>query len=465
MKFDQMQAYKICKMKLLKIKVILVLISLIAVTARSQNPLISHIYAADPSGHVFEQYPNTLWVYTTHDVTGTNHHRSMFDYHVFSTQDLVNWTDHGRALSVDDVEWAVSHAWAADAAYWKGNYYLVFCMREKQNSNYFRLGLAISNRPEGPFKSIGMIWGVEGMDPALFIDNGQPYIIYAHSRKCYVAKLSDDLLRVVSGSTVDVTAGLPQLQEGPWVHKHNNKYYLSYPGLINDEWPEVMYVSVADKITGPYTPQNQYIPYFEGQAGTNHGSIVKFKDKWIALYHSAILSGGNSYERNLMADFITYNPDGTIKPIVPSNEGITGGKPAVCNIKLEAENGIASGGRLMGTHAEFTYKGFSGNGYVTGFNHPEEYVEVLVQLANDMEFEVDVVYSSEKDRKVGLMAGGYMLNGGYDNWKDIILPKSETFTSFTLGKVKLKAGDTLLRFMSFSGDLKVDYIYLRPVMN
>lgn len=92
-----------------------------------------------------------LWVFASHDVTGTNHHATMFDYHVFSTEDLVNWTDHGRVLSVDDVDWAITHAWATDAVQWKDNYYFVFCMRSRENSDLFRIGLAISDHPEGPW--------------------------------------------------------------------------------------------------------------------------------------------------------------------------------------------------------------------------------------------------------------------------------------------------------------------------
>ena len=75
-----------------------VLINLLCFTtiSYSQNPLISHIFAADPSAHVWKSDTNTLWLYTSHDVPGTNHHATMFDYHVFSTKDLINWTDYGR---------------------------------------------------------------------------------------------------------------------------------------------------------------------------------------------------------------------------------------------------------------------------------------------------------------------------------------------------------------------------------
>jgi len=435
----------------------------ITINSFAQKPLISHIYAADPSAHVWLDNPNKLWVYASHDVTGTNHHATMFDYHVFSTEDLVNWTDYGRVLSVDDVDWAITHAWATDAVQWKGNYYFVFCMRSKVNSDLFRIGLAISDRPEGPFKSIGQIRGVEqGMDPAIFVDDdNQPYLLYAHNRTCFIGKLSDDLLTVHNLKAIKET---PQLQEGPWMHKHNGQYYLSYPGLRNDQWPEVMYYSVADKVMGDYKPMTQYIPYFEGQAGSNHGSIVKFKDQWIAFYHSMILSNGNSYTRNLMADFLTYDKDEKINTIVPTVNGITEGKPVNCIIQLEAENGVASGGKLMGTYAESTAKGFSGLGYVTGFNHNEEYVEVLVQLAKDQKYTMEVFYSAGNDKKIAICVNDFMFNGDYAAWKDIILPKSQSFTSFVIGEVSLKAGDNKVRIQSYNGDFKLDKVVFKPVV-
>ncbi len=434
----------------------------ISINSFAQKPLINHIYAADPSGHVWSDNPNKLWVYASHDVTGTNHHATMFDYHVFSTEDLVNWVDYGRVLSVDDVDWAITHAWATDAVQWKGNYYFVFCMRSKVNSDLFRIGLAISDKPEGPFTSIGQIRGVEqGMDPAIFVDDdNQPYLLYAHNRTCFIGKLSDDLLNVSELKAIKET---PQLQEGPWLHKYNGKYYLSYPGLRNDQWPEVMYYSIADKIMGDYKPMGQYIPHFEGQAGSNHGSIVKFKDQWIAFYHSAFLSKGNGYERNLMADFFTYDNDGKINTIVPTANGITGGKPVNCIIQLEVENGIASGGKLMGTYVESTSKGFTGHGYVTGFNHNEEYVEVLVQLAKDQKYTMEVFYSADADKKIAICVNGFMLNGDYAAWKDIILPKSQSFTSAVIGEVSLKAGDSKIIIQSYSGNFKLDKVVFKPI--
>ena len=118
------------------------LIILSALSSNAQNPLISHFYSADPSAHVWPSDSNTLWLYVSHDEPGTNHHATMFDYHVLSTRDLIHWTDHGRVLSVDDVDWAVSHAWAIDAAFWNDKYYLVFCMRYKINSEEFKITIS-----------------------------------------------------------------------------------------------------------------------------------------------------------------------------------------------------------------------------------------------------------------------------------------------------------------------------------
>ncbi len=426
-----------------------------------QTPLLSHIYAADPSGHVWPDDPGTLWLYTSHDVSGTNHHATMFDYHVFSTTDLINWTDHGRVLSVDDVDWAISHAWAIDAAFWKGNYYLVFCMRTKQTS-LFQIGLAVSDRPEGPFRSIGQIRGIgQGMDPSLFMDeDNQPYLLYAHDRTCYIGKLSDDLLSVTDLQPV---SGLPDFQEGPWLHKYDGTYYLSYPGLPGGEWPEVMYYSVSKAIMGDYQSMGQYIPYFESQAGSNHGSILKFKNRWIAFYHAAVVSGGNGYNRNLMADFIQYNDKGEIKSIIPGDEGITGGKNTTCIIRLEAENGIASGGRLTGTYAENTAKGYSGHGYATGFNHMEEYVEVLAQVASDREYSLEVMYSAGRNRKIAVLINEYMVNGDYAAWQDIVLQETREFSLQKIADVSLKEGDNYIRLSSLNGDLHVDYFILKPL--
>lgn len=426
----------------------------------AQNPLIKHIYAADPSAHVWPNDTTTLWLYTSHDVPGTNHHLTMFDYHVFSTKDMVTWTDHGRVLSVDDVDWAISHAWAIDAVYRHGKYYLVYCMIEKA-TGMFRTGLATSDVPQGPFTDTGFIQGVEwGQDPCLFVDDDNtPYLFWGAGGHCSAVQLTDDLKSVVPGTKVDLTSQLFEVFEGPWVHKYNGKYYLSYPGLPKGQWPEEMYYAISEKPLGPYQYKGIYIPGFKGRSGTNHGSIIKYKGDWLAFHHSAWLSGGMSEVRNLMADYLFYNPDGTIKPIVPDSLGLLKGKQNKVIIMLEAENGKASGGRLNGTETANNFPGYSGKGYVTGFDVSHDYVEVLVQVANDMKANLKVRLAADNDFNGDVLVGAKTLAG----WDGTAFKKTNGWEVIDLGLVDLKQGDNKIMINSKqNANLRVDWFKVEP---
>ena len=425
----------------------------------SQNPFIKHIYAADPSAHVWPTDTTTLWLYTSHDVPGNNHHATMFDYHVFSTKDLINWIDYGRVLSVDDVDWAIDYAWAIDAVYRHGKYYLIFCMHDE--TGIFRTGVAVSDIPQGPFKNIGYVQGVDwGQDPAVFVDDdGKAYLYWGSGGKCEAAELNDDLLSIKPETKVSLTSQLFEVFEGPWVHKYKGKYYLSYPGLPKGQWPEEMYYAISDKPLGPYKYQGIYIPKFEGQAGTNHGSIVKFNNHWIAFHHSAIGSNGNGSARSLMADYLTYNPDGTIRPIVPDSKGISKGLPVTCSIFLEAENAPDVGGKLIKTIVESTMSGFSGQGYVTGFDKRFDYAQVLVQVARDMKAMLKMRYAADADFSADILVGALMLNG----WDGTKLKKTKGWEEISLGDIQLKEGNNLIRINSHSNvNLKIDYFKILP---
>ncbi|MBN2008246.1 family 43 glycosylhydrolase [candidate division KSB1 bacterium] len=427
----------------------------------ARNPLISHIYAADPSAHIWPENPNTLWLYTSHDVPGTNHHATMFDYHVFSTKDLIHWTDHGRVLSVDDVDWAIAYAWAIDATYRHGKYYLVYCMIETA-TGMFRTGLATSQYPQGPFTNIGFIQNVEwGQDPCLFIDDDDtPYLFWGAGGHCSAVQLTDDLLSTIPETKVDLTDQLFEVFEGPWVHKYQNKYYLSYPGLPNGQWPEEMYYAIADQPLGPYKSMGKYIPVFEGHSGTNHGSIIKFKDQWLAFHHSAMVSGGLSEVRNLMADLLYYNPDGTIQPIIPDPNGITNGEPVNCTIFLEAENGKAAGGCLAGTFVEVDFPDYTGAGYVAGFDVSQDYVEVLAQVSKDMQANLKIRMSAENDFKADVLVGVTMLAG----WDGLPVSKTDGWQVVDFGPINLKAGDNRIRFTSKQDvHLKIDHLIVEPI--
>jgi hypothetical protein len=443
--------------------------SFVLSTTYAQNPIFTHVFTADPSPHV---WPNDdrLWVYTSHDEPGSNNHYGMTSYHAFSTTDLVNWTDHGRILHLENVAWAESHAWAMDAAYYRGKYYLIYCMKEA-GIGLFRTGVARSDRPEGPFTDLGYIKGVEfGQDPALFIDDdasqpdgeGTPYLFWGHDRQCYGAELNTDLMSIKPETVVDFKPQLKYVFEGPWVHKHNGKYYLTYPGLTPRRWPEKMFYAVADKPLGPYEFKGCFIDDFEGQSGTNHGGVVTYKGKDIMFYHSAWLSGGLSETRSVMADYLNYDEDGNILPIVPSKEGLAKAKRTKTTLMLEAENGFAAGGELYNVFVDTHITGYSGKGYVTNFDNPYDHVSILAQVAKPAKYRFIVSYASpEGESNHDVLIDSHQ-------YKTFVFPQSDTFCEIDFGMVELKAGDNLVRIFKRNwkpskGVFAIDYIKLEQV--
>ncbi|MDE3740971.1 family 43 glycosylhydrolase [Maribacter polysaccharolyticus] len=440
------------------------IMGLFMITTHAQNPIFTHVFTADPSPHV---WPNDdrLWVYTSHDEPGSNNHYGMTGYHAFSTTDLVNWTDHGRILHLENVEWAESHAWAMDAAYYRGKYYLIYCMKEA-GIGLFRTGIARSDVPEGPFTDLGYVKGVEfGQDPALFIDDdGTPYLFWGHDRKCFAAELNEDLMSIKPETFVDLTSQLTHVFEGPWVHKYQGKYYLTYPGLTPRRWPEKMFYAVADKPLGPYEFKDVFIDDFEGQSGTNHGGTVTYKGKDIMFYHSAWLSGGLSETRSVMADYLEYDKNGDIIPIVPSKKGLGNAKRTKTTLLLEAENGFAAGGELYNVIVDTWIEGYSGKGYVTNFDNPYDHVSILAQVAKHAKYRFIVRYASPK----GASNHDILINS--HQYREFVFPQSDVFREIDFGIVELKEGDNLVRIFKRNwkpsqGDLAIDYIKLEQVFD
>lgn len=315
------------------------------------QPLVSHIYTADPSAHVFN---NRIYIYPSHDTaTGMpendeGDHFDMKDYHVLS-MDAVGGkvTDHGVALSIKDIPWAGRQLWAPDAAYANGKYYLYFPAKNKQD--VFRIGVAVSDKPEGPFKAEPEpIPNSYSMDPAVLADDDGSYYMYfggiwggqlhrwdnnvyhanADKKKGdetatlpRIAKLNKDMLSfaepVKEIKIVDKDGNLfkekdndKRFFEAPWVHKYKGKYYLSY---FTGDTHNICY-AISDNPYGPFTYQGVIMYPVEGW--TCHHSIAAFKGKWYMFYHDIQLSG-KTYLRNAKMTELTYNADGTIVPIKP----------------------------------------------------------------------------------------------------------------------------------------------------
>lgn len=288
----------------------------------AQNPVITHMYTADPSARVFN---DTLYLYPSHDRDDARWW-DMVDYHVFSTTDMVNFKDHGSALHIDDISWAEKYAWAPDAIERDGKYYFYF---PTDQSN---IGVAISDRPYGPFKdplgkplitkdSPGVVNNRDFIDPAVFIDdNGKAYM-FVGQNAVNAIELNDDMISW-SGE-VRIIEGLDHFFEAIWMHKHNGKYYLSYSGdgRILYAW--------SDKIFGPYEFKGEILGPVN--SGTNHHSIVEYKGQWYLFYHTSDLALQHipeeseereyvQWRRSVSFSQLFYNEDGTIRKVVPAKQ-------------------------------------------------------------------------------------------------------------------------------------------------
>jgi arabinoxylan arabinofuranohydrolase len=295
----------------------------------SQNPVIQNIYTADPSARVFH---DTLYIYPSHDRDSAKWW-DMTDWHVFSTTDMKNYTDHGVALSLSDISWAKKWAWAPDCMEHNGRYYFYF------PTDADNIGVAIGDKPYGPFHdplgkpllsrySTGVVNHRDFIDPCVFIDDDGKAYLFAGQIDLNAVQLNDDMISY-SGD-VKIIEGADYFFEAAWVHKYNGKYYLSYSGKDGKGGDKIMY-AMSDHVLGPYKYQGVILD--EVNSGTNHHSIVEYKGKWYLFYHTADLSLGKippaspdriyvQWRRSVCVDYLNYNPDGTIQKVIPTTTGV-----------------------------------------------------------------------------------------------------------------------------------------------
>ncbi|MCL2031629.1 MAG: glycoside hydrolase family 43 protein [Oscillospiraceae bacterium] len=322
--------------------------------SKPRTPLVTHIYTADPSAHVFE---GKLYIYPSHDMDlnvpddDDGDQYQMEDYRVLSMDDIgAPVTDHGQALHVKDVPWAAKQMWAPDAAFKDGTYYLYFPAKDKDG--IFRIGAARSGKPEGPFQAEpDYIPGTYSIDPAVFVDDDGRAYLYAGglwggqlekwqtgafnpdagtdspsgdepALGPLAAEMGGDMLtlkeplrevRILDENGAPITAGDEDRRyfEGPWMHKYNGEYYLSY----STGSTHYLVYATGPSPTGPFTYRGRILEPVIGW--TTHHSIVEFKGKWYLFYHDSSLSGGVNHKRCVMYTELEYNADGTIKPIKP----------------------------------------------------------------------------------------------------------------------------------------------------
>lgn len=288
------------------------------------NPLILDQFTADPSARVFE---GRVFVYPSHDILaaegrGRPDWFCMEDYHVFSSDNLTDWKDHGVIVTQTAVDWVspTSYSmWAPDCVFKNGKYYFYFPAVAKDGG--FRIGAAIADKPEGPFHPEPKpIEGVRGIDPCVFIDkNGDVYLYYS-AKKIFVAKMKDNMLELDGPVTTIENLPTVGLLEGPFVFERNGIYYLTYPHVEN-RIQRLEYATGASPL-GPFKPAGVILDESLSGCWTVHHSIVEFQGQWYLFYHDRDLSPGFDKNRSIRADRLSFNDDSTIKKVVPTLRGV-----------------------------------------------------------------------------------------------------------------------------------------------
>ena len=296
------------------------------VMATGYNPVIDNQFTADPTARVFE---GKLYMYPSHDIPSVITHRdgsawfSMPDYHVFSSEDLTHWTDHGVILRQEDVPWGKPDAyamWAPDCVFKDGRYYFYFPDAPAEGFG-FGIGVAVADRPEGPFiPEAEPIKGVTGIDPCVLVDDdGQSYI-YWSGMGLLGCRLKDNMLEL-DGEPLSLDEAFPAgFKEGPFAFKRNGIYYLTFPWVRKNT--EALAYAVSDNPLGPFEFKDVFMDESPNDCWTNHHSFVEYKGQWYLFYHHNDYSPHFDKNRSARIDKVTFNEDGTINKVIPTLRGV-----------------------------------------------------------------------------------------------------------------------------------------------
>ncbi|MEE4287708.1 MAG: glycoside hydrolase family 43 protein, partial [Mariniphaga sp.] len=308
---------------------------------KKKRYLVDNLYTADPAAHVFN---GKIYIYPSHDIESgipendLGDHFDMRDYHIFSMDDVEGEvTDHGVALAVKDIPWAGRQLWDSDCAFKNGKYYLYFPLKDK--TDIFRIGVAVSDKPEGPFTPMeAPIKGSYSIDPCVFEEDGNHYMYFGglwggqlqryrnnkaiecgHEPKddepalcARVARLSDDMLEfaeqprdvvILDENGEQLKAGDHERRffEASWMHKYNGKYYFSY----STGNTHLLCYAMGDHPYGPFTYKGVILTPVVGW--TTHHSIVEYKGKWYLFHHDSKPSGGKTWLRSMKVVELEYN--------------------------------------------------------------------------------------------------------------------------------------------------------------
>ena len=308
----------------------------IAMNSTAQNPFVQTWFTSDPAPMV---HNGTMYVYTGHDEDNADFFW-MQEWRVYSTNDMVNWQDHGSPLALESFSWADDRAWASQCIERDGKFYWYICAHSRL-SNGMAIGVAVSDTPTGPFRdAIGKPLFENGswdhIDPTVLIDDDDQAWLMWGNPQCYYLKLNRDMISY-SGELgkLDMTEeafGGPMMSqrekgkkykdsyvEGPWLTKRKGIYQLLYAaGGV----PEHISYSTASSPTGPWKYAGEIMPLSNTNSFTNHCGVADYKGHSYFFYHTGKLPNGGGFGRSVAVEEFKYNADGSFPTILPTEEGV-----------------------------------------------------------------------------------------------------------------------------------------------
>jgi beta-xylosidase len=309
---------------------ILVAVLLTAISIHAQqpgNPVIKGWYA-DPEGAVFK---SKYWIYPTYS---DKYEKQVF-FDAFSSTDLVNWTKHERILDTQRVKWAQKAMWAPAIVEKDKKYYLFFGANDMHKKDEGGIGVAVSDKPEGPFKDylgkplIGDIQnGAQPIDQFVFKDkDGQYYIIYGGWGHCNIARLKNDFtgLQPFPDGTIYKEITPEKYVEGPIMFMKDGRYYFMWSegGWTGPDY-SVAY-AVADSPLGPFKRVDKILQQDPAVAtGAGHHSVIEVpgKNKWFIVYHRRPLGETAANHRVVCIEEMHFDEKGLIQPVKITHEGV-----------------------------------------------------------------------------------------------------------------------------------------------
>ena len=418
----------------------------------AQNPIIRDQFTADPTARVFE---GKVYLYPSHDIISPVEPErkwfSMADYHVFSSEDLVNWTDHGMILSQENVPWGNPEGysmWAPDCVYKNGKYYFYFPNAPKEGRG-FAIGVAVADKPYGPFTPEQKpIEGVGGIDPCVLVASDGSAYLYWSGMGLRGAKLADNMLEL-DGESVRLDENLPAgFKEGPFIFERNGKFYLTYPWV--QDRTETLAYAMSDNPLGPYEFKGIIMAQSPSACWTNHHSLVEYKGEWYLFYHHNDYSPQFDKNRSARIDRVIFNEDGTIQPVTPTLRGV-GISPARSIIQLDRYSFLSQGG----TYIDFLNVENPFEGWFVNLPRPETWVEYEdIDFGSASPKTVKMRVRSEKGARVAFSAAENQYYAHMDipasaAWTEVSAPMESELTGLNYVRAVVESGDVQIDCMTF----------------